>query len=81
MLNLTEPYSPFSTTTFEALTLRGTLKANTHFSTPQKSLLVLRACQDTTTTHAHTKKPETKYPTNTYPSLIPLVLAISKFFL
>lgn len=28
MLNLTEPYSPFSTTTFEALTLRGTLKAN-----------------------------------------------------
>lgn len=31
MLNLTESYSPFSTTTFEALTLRGTLKANTHF--------------------------------------------------
>lgn len=31
MLNLREPYSPFSTTTFEALTLRGTLKANTHF--------------------------------------------------
>lgn len=31
MLNLTESYSPFSTTTFEALTLRGTLKTNTHF--------------------------------------------------
>lgn len=46
MLNLTEPYPPFSTTTFEALTLRGTLKANTHFSTTQKSLLVLRAYLD-----------------------------------
>lgn len=46
MLNLREPYAPFSTTTFEALTLRGTLKANTHFTTPQKSLLVLRAYLD-----------------------------------
>jgi hypothetical protein len=36
------------------------LKANTHFTTTQKSLLVLRACQDTTTTHAHTEKPENK---------------------
>lgn len=54
MLNLTEPYSPFSTTTFEALTLRGTLKANTHFTTPQKSLFVLRACPDIPHhTHAH----------------------------
>nr|DAT30771.1 MAG TPA: hypothetical protein [Caudoviricetes sp.] len=31
MLNLREPYSPFSTTTFEAFAIRGTLKANTHF--------------------------------------------------
>lgn len=71
MLNLREPYAPFSTTTFEAFALRGTLKANTHFTTPQKSLFALRACQDTTTTHAHTKKPETKYPwlsSPTYPS-------------
>lgn len=60
MLNLREPYSPFSTTTFEAFALRGTLKANTHFSTPQKSLLVLRAYLDIP--QPHTKKPETKYP-------------------
>ena len=54
MLNLREPYSPFSTTTFEALTLRGTLKANTHFTTTQKSLLVLRAYLDIPHhTHAH----------------------------
>lgn len=46
MLNLTEPYAPFSTTTFEAFALRGTLKANTHFSTPQKSLFMIRACPD-----------------------------------
>lgn len=46
MLNLTEPYSVFSTTTFEAFALSGTLKANTHFSTTKIYLLVLRACQD-----------------------------------
>lgn len=36
MLNLTEPYSPFSTTTFEAFALRGTLKANYIFYYPTK---------------------------------------------
>lgn len=46
MLNLTEPYAPFSTTTFEAFALRGTLKANYIFYYHTKSLLVLRACQD-----------------------------------
>lgn len=39
MLNLTEPYAPFSTTTFEALTLRGTLKANYIFYYPTKIAL------------------------------------------
>lgn len=46
MLNLTEPYSPFSTTTFEAFALRGTLKANYIFYYPTKSLFVIRACPD-----------------------------------
>ena len=46
MLNLTEPYSPFSTTTFEAFAIRGTLKANYIFSTTQKSLFALRAYLD-----------------------------------
>lgn len=36
MLNLTEPYAPFSTTTFEAFALRGTLKANYLFYYPTK---------------------------------------------
>lgn len=71
MLNLREPYAPFSTPRFWAFALRGTLKANTHFSTTTFEAFALRACQDTTTTHAHTKKPETKYPwlsSPTYPS-------------
>ena len=46
MLNLREPYAPFSTRKFWAFAIRGTLKANTHFSTTQKSLLTLRACPD-----------------------------------
>lgn len=56
ILNLTEPYSPFSTTTFEAFALRGTLKANTHFSTTQKSLLILRAYLDIPQPHMHTQR-------------------------
>lgn len=39
MLNLREPYSPFSTTTFEAFALRGTLKANYIFYYPTKITL------------------------------------------
>lgn len=39
MLNLTEPYSPFTTTTFEAFALRGTLKANYIFYYPTKITL------------------------------------------
>ena len=39
------------------------MKANTHFSTPQKSLFVIRACPDIPQPHMlthHTKKPENK---------------------
>lgn len=39
MLNLREPYPPFSTTTFEAFALRGTLKANYIFQYPTKITL------------------------------------------
>jgi hypothetical protein len=61
MLNLREPYSPFSTTTFEALTLRGTLKANTHFQYHTKITPRIKGMpRYPTTTHAHTKKPENK---------------------
>lgn len=70
MLNLREPYSPFSTTTFEAFALRGTLKANYIFYYPTKITLRDKGMPRYPT--PHTKKPETKYPTNTYPSLIPL---------
>jgi len=46
MLNLREPYSPFSTTTFEALTLRGTLKANYIFYYPTKITLRIKGYPD-----------------------------------
>lgn len=46
MLNLTEPYAPFSTPRFWAFAIRGTLKANTHFSTTTFEAFALRACQD-----------------------------------
>lgn len=74
MLNLTEPYPPFSTTTFEAFALRGTLKTNTHFTTPQKSLFALRACQDIphhTCPHNTQRSQRIKHPwlsSPTYPS-------------
>lgn len=57
MLNLTEPYSPFSTTTFEALTLRGTLKANTHFSTTTFEAFALRGIPRIPHPHMLTQKP------------------------
>lgn len=54
MLNLTEPYSPFSTTTFEAFALRGTLKANYIFYYPTKIALRDKGMpRYPTTTHAH----------------------------
>lgn len=60
MLNLTEPYSPFSTTTFEAFALRGTLKANYIFYYHTKIALHDKGMPRYPT--PHTKKPETKYP-------------------
>lgn len=54
MLNLREPYPPFSTTTFEALTLRGTLKANTHFQYHTKITPRIKGIpRYPTITHAH----------------------------
>lgn len=53
MLNLREPYSPFSTTTFEAFALRGTLKANYIFYYPTKIAPRIKGYLDHTTTHAH----------------------------
>lgn len=64
MLNLTEPYSPFSTPTFEAFALRGTLKANTHFYYHTKITLRDKGMPRYPT--PHTKKPENKIP----PSLL-----------
>lgn len=63
MLNLREPYSPFSTTTFEAFTLRGTLKANYIFYYPTKITLRDKGMPRYPTPHMptkHTKKPENK---------------------
>lgn len=69
MLNLREPYSPFSTTTFEAFALRGTLKANYIFYYPTKITLRDKGMPRYPTPHMptkHTKKPETKYPWQPY---------------
>ena len=63
MLNLTEPYSPFSTTTFEAFALRGTLKANYIFYYPTKITPRIKGIPRYPTPHMptqHTKKPENK---------------------
>lgn len=63
MLNLTEPYAPFSTTTFEAFALRGTLKANYIFYYPTKITLRIKGMPRYPTPHIltqHTEKPENK---------------------
>lgn len=60
MLNLREPYSPFSTTTFEAFALRGTLKANYIFYYPTKITLRDKGMPRDPTTTQHTEKPENK---------------------
>lgn len=57
MLNLTEPYPVFSTTTFEAFALRGTLKANYIFYYHTKIAPHIKGMPRH---HNHTEKPENK---------------------
>lgn len=68
MLNLREPYSPFSTTTFEAFALRGTLKANYIFYYPTKITPRIRGMPRYPTPHTQRSQrpnipgnPPTKY--------------------
>lgn len=62
MLNLTEPYSPFSTTTFEALTLRGTLKANTHFQYQEILTPRIRGIPRYPTPHTYSQRSQRPNP-------------------
>lgn len=60
MLNLREPYAPFSTTTFEAFALRGTLKANYIFYYHTKIAPRIKGMPRYPTPHMPTEKPENK---------------------
>lgn len=61
MLNLREPYSPFSTTTFEAFALRGTLKANYIFYYHTKITLRDKGMPRYPTPHSPQRSQRIKY--------------------
>lgn len=71
MLNLREPYSPFSTIKIYLFALRGTLKANTHFTTTTFEAFALRAYLDIPHAHNHTKSQRPNIP-GSHPLLTPL---------
>jgi hypothetical protein len=84
MSNLMEPYSPFSTTTFEAFALRGTLKANYIFYYPTKITLHDKGMPRYPTPHTcpHNTQRNQRIKHPWLSSTLPLwQITISKFFL